>query len=138
MIFTSSEIPTSSDVAAVRAATRRWLRADAVDGVLADNVVLVASELATNAVRHARTGFEISLARAEGTRVRVEAFDLDTRSPSPVLPDTEATGGRGLQIIAALSTEWGFGTEERDGVHGKIVWAELDTADEDVGDSRSG
>lgn len=124
-IYSSPDLPSNGDVLAVRAAARRWLDAGQVSGALAHNVVLVASELATNALRHARSGFSVSLSRIEHDRVRVEVFDLDTRLPSPSLPDAEATGGRGLQIVAALSADWGFSTEERDGLHGKVVWAEV-------------
>ena len=123
-VFASTEIPQPDDIRSVRAAAARWLESAGVHGILAETAVLVASELSTNAVRHARSRFETSLA-VDGECVRVEVFDLDTRAPQPVVAGDDATGGRGLQIVAAIASEWGFRTEERDGVHGKVVWAEI-------------
>jgi anti-sigma regulatory factor (Ser/Thr protein kinase) len=123
-VYASSEIPQPGDIRAVRAAAARWLESAGVRGVVAETAVLVASELSTNAVRHARSRFETALA-VEPDCVRVEVFDLDTRPPQPVLAGDDATGGRGLQIVAAVASDWGFRTEERDGVQGKVIWAEI-------------
>ena len=40
------------------------------------------------------------------------------------MPDLEAEGGRGLFLVAALSTQWGW-VPTQDPV-GKVVWSELD------------
>lgn len=123
-IFASTETPQPDDVRSVRAAAARWLTAAGVGGSAVERAVLVASELSTNAVRHARTRFETSMT-VDPDCVRVEVFDLDTRAPQPVMAGEDATGGRGLQIVAAVASDWGFRTEERDGVQGKVVWAEI-------------
>ena len=91
----------------------------------ADEVVVVVSELVTNAIRHARSAFVASIERAEDGGVRVEVFDLDSRQPTFMGADEDAVSGRGMQIVGALSSDWGSSTEERDGIHGKVVWAEL-------------
>ena len=52
-------------------------------------------------------------------------FDRDTRLPVAVAADEEATGGRGLLIVAAITDNWGAQTTEVDGIRGKIVWAEM-------------
>ncbi|MEU6079230.1 ATP-binding protein [Streptomyces sp. NPDC047108] len=103
-------------------------------GELADAVELVASELVTNAVRHAvcpcgctRGVIALALWRADG-RLRVEVGDparTPPRWPEGV-PDTEGCGGRGLAIVAALGKDWG--SYERP-VRGKVVWCEFPAVD---------
>jgi anti-sigma regulatory factor (Ser/Thr protein kinase) len=84
-----------------------------------NEVRLVASELATNAVRHAQTPFSVSLAQ-DGTHVRLAVRDGSARLPLPAQPDALALGGRGLFMVATYSTAWGV-TPEPGG--GKSVWA---------------
>jgi hypothetical protein len=80
------------------------------------DVVLVASELVTNALRHTATA--LRLLGGVG-RLRVEVAD-----GSPVLPRTRlaaTVGGWGLQLVQRLSESWGA-YAERDG---KVVWCEM-------------
>jgi anti-sigma regulatory factor (Ser/Thr protein kinase) len=109
-------------VADARHRITTWLERRGVDDEELNRVILVASELVSNAVRHARTAFELDL-RPEADGTSVEVFDCDTRLPVLLPTDTEATSGRGLQIVAALSTEWGARREARQGIQGKTVWA---------------
>ncbi|MDE3205357.1 MAG: ATP-binding protein [Acidobacteriota bacterium] len=90
-----------------------------------DSAVLVASELVTNAVLHARTAVVLRV-EARPSRVRIEVYDENPRLPvvSPAPPD--ATSGRGLALVSAVSQAWGM--ENRD--QGKIVWAEVGDGDE--------
>jgi len=86
---------------------------------LVDDVRLVASELATNAVRHARTPFNVSLEQAD----RLVLLSVDDSSPAPpvhLATDPLATTGRGVSIVELLSNSWGV-TENLGG--GKSVWA---------------
>jgi serine/threonine-protein kinase RsbW len=111
-----------------RDALRAWLARDDLRQLDVE-VLLVASELVTNAVLHAQTVVELSYDAEEGT-VEVGVRDLDARpwrptlSPAPAA-STEtswpllALGGRGLAIVAAMADEWGV-TETQDG---KQVWA---------------
>ncbi len=105
--------------AAARAFVLAALRAHGTP--LADTAALVVSELATNAVRHGRTGFTVTVS-ALARRVRIAVGD--GRPEFPVLRECSETapGGRGLRIVDALSREWG--TTRR--FEGKVVWAELD------------
>jgi serine/threonine-protein kinase RsbW len=54
-------------------------------------------------------------------RVRVEVADSEAALPQLRQPDQEATGGRGLAMVALLATRWG--TDPTDS--GKAVWFEL-------------
>jgi hypothetical protein len=84
-----------------------------------DTVLLLASELITNAVRHAATPFDLSIL-VEGIGVTVAVVDHDQRHPPRLRnPSPEATSGRGLRIVDQLSSRWG--TEPLDG-DAKRVW----------------
>jgi anti-sigma regulatory factor (Ser/Thr protein kinase) len=88
---------------------------------LVDDATLLTTELAANAVRHSRTGrIELSV-EWEDSRVRVEVADGSREPPMVLRPDPMASGGRGLQLVDALATRWGF---ERH-AEGKVVWFEL-------------
>ena len=70
---------------------------------------LIATELVTNAVVHGRGRITLK-ARIVGDVLRVEVVDEGTGQADRVraqAPSDEATGGRGLQIVEALSRRWG-------------------------------
>jgi anti-sigma regulatory factor (Ser/Thr protein kinase) len=110
-----------------RKALRAWLARDDLRQIDTE-VLLVASELVTNAVLHARTALELSYA-ADEKNVEVGVRDHDARplqplaAPSKPAADSNwpllALVGRGLAIVAAMADEWGV-TETQDG---KQVWA---------------
>jgi anti-sigma regulatory factor (Ser/Thr protein kinase) len=109
-------------------------------GGLVDDAVLVAGELAANAVRAAPDGeMRVRLSR-EAAAVLLAVWDASDAMPvvapvvalDDVVPDARAldhgyddgTGGWGLPIVQALSDECGvWRTEPR----GKWVWARLRT-----------
>ena len=114
--------PTASALRRVRRFVRHALGDAGVNGAegdLADLVLLVANELATNAALHARTEYVVALV-ADEDRVRVEVRDGNTRVPQPCLAPPDATSGRGLVLIDASGMRWGV--ERHD--DGKTVWAE--------------
>ena len=92
----------------------------ATDPALVERVLLVVSELATNAVLHARTPFVVRLSRGDGS-VRVAVFDTSDGRPEPGALDPSAITGRGLGIVEALASAWGIDATD----DGKWVWAEL-------------
>jgi anti-sigma regulatory factor (Ser/Thr protein kinase) len=109
--------------AAAVPAARRWVRATLAEwgeDDLVPDATLVASELATNVVRHAASAFRVSIARGEG-QVRLEIEDL--APAEPVLRRTAdfSTGGRGVPLVAAVTVRYGH---ERTPT-GKVVWAEF-------------
>ena len=90
-----------------------------------DDVELVVSELATNAVIHAATAFTLTLARLDGL-LTVTGRDGSAARPRLYYgPSATRSQGRGLQMVAALSSSWGV-TDESDG---KSVWATFDVTD---------
>jgi anti-sigma regulatory factor (Ser/Thr protein kinase) len=116
---------------------RRWARSRlagsgiGVDEPLAETLILLVSELVTNAVVH--TGrpavLRLSLPGTEGgsaTVVRLEVADRSGRAPVPRCVDGDATGGRGLALVDGLADRWGWSPE---GV-GKSIWCELDRCEQ--------
>jgi anti-sigma regulatory factor (Ser/Thr protein kinase) len=98
-----------------------------------DDARSVVSELATNAVLHARTEFTLSLS-TDGELLRVVVTDDSPYRPrSRSHSDPEATTGRGLMLVGLLSSDWGV---EPHG-HGKSVWCELLVSPEGPGDGAS-
>lgn len=82
---------------------------------------LLVSELATNAVLHARTPMRVSVL-LNGERVRVEVRDDDPTLPEQRTPDALSPGGRGIMLVELLARAWGINHNER----GKTVWFELE------------
>lgn len=86
----------------------------------ADSAVSVCSELATNAVLHAQTPFTVRLKLRAGS-LRIEVADDSPRKPRQRGYSRAATTGRGLAVVAGLSSSWGASAAGS----GKTVWAEL-------------
>jgi anti-sigma regulatory factor (Ser/Thr protein kinase) len=78
---------------------------------------LVASELATNSVVHARTPFEVFVAADEATVEIVVADSAGWAAP----PEAGRRTGHGLLLVGLLATDWAAELEAR----GKKVWARL-------------
>ncbi|MFJ3900288.1 ATP-binding protein [Streptomyces sp. NPDC090025] len=108
---------------------RRWARSRLVgcgigdDEPLAETLVLLISELVTNAVVH--TGCPAVLRMLfGGAGVRVEVADRSDRPPAPRHAAGEDTNGRGLELVDGLADRWGW---QREG-SGKSIWCEVDRA----------
>ena len=93
---------------------------------------LMASELATNCVQHARTLFEVSV--SIGKEIRVEVRDSGEGGPRRMSPTPNDLSGRGLMIVESMSDRWGVVTRSA----GKTVWFTLPVARRDVKARRTG
>jgi two-component sensor histidine kinase len=82
---------------------------------------LVASELATNSVTHARTDFEV-FAAADDATVEVVVADGTGWVADP---DGARGRGHGLLLVGLLASDWATVVETR----GKRVWARLEVDD---------
>ncbi|UIX33130.1 ATP-binding protein [Streptomyces sp. GQFP] len=90
-----------------------------------DDMVLMVSELMTNAVTHGRvpgtSGRQVRMAiERTGDVIRVEVRDTQSDKKPHLCGTGQDTGGRGLVLVDALSDAWGVNP----GVIGKTVWAE--------------
>jgi serine/threonine-protein kinase RsbW len=92
----------------------------------ADDVVLLSSELATNAVLHSASGtdgtFCVSVLTESG-RVRIEVHDLGSDTvPVACLSLQPRESGSGLNLVEMIADRWGF----YGGPTGRVVWFEMD------------
>jgi anti-sigma regulatory factor (Ser/Thr protein kinase) len=85
-----------------------------------ETALVLTSELVTNAVRHGVGPVAVRVAWEDG-EVRVEVDDHSPALPVARDVDGDALSGRGLQLVEALSSEWGV---RPDGT-GKTVWFTL-------------
>lgn len=92
---------------------------------MAEVATLLTSELATNAVVHARTGFQVTAAYRPPELV-VEVHDAAGAGPTPSVRaapnDRYADTGRGLLLVRLLSARWGVSPT----ASGNAVWFALD------------
>jgi anti-sigma regulatory factor (Ser/Thr protein kinase) len=86
---------------------------------LLEDAKLVVSELASNAVVHARSPFSVEI-RPHGAAVRVAVLDASRERPT-VRDNDMAASGRGMRLVDMIAAKWGV---ELAG-EGKTVWAEL-------------
>jgi hypothetical protein len=100
--------------------------ADPARQPLAADVLLVASELLSNACLHA--GGPLALIVDAGTgsgALRIEVVDGDPEPPVPRSSERAGLpGGHGLHIVDRICDRWGVVRTET----GKTVWAEVDAA----------
>lgn len=99
------------------------------DAPIAETLVLVVSELVTNAVVHTgcpavlRLSMPVSDAAPGGVfdLVRVEVADASRTAPAPRHATGDATNGRGLELVELLCDRWGWYPDGS----GKRVWCEI-------------
>ena len=107
------ELPSAlPSLARARSWARRALRSSSLSPVEHGDVMLLVTELVTNAVVHARPGGAqtviVRLAASED-RIRIEVSDRGGGfSPAAIRrPARDAPGGRGLFVIDAIASRWG-------------------------------
>ncbi|MFH9571690.1 ATP-binding protein [Streptomyces sp. NPDC017230] len=101
-----------------------WLPSATADQrAAAEDVLLVVSELVTNACLHAEGPDELWIT-CEKKVIRLEVSDRGTGQPAPRTPHRAGRpGGHGMFIVQRLCLDWGVVRTQ--GVAGKRVWAEL-------------
>lgn len=114
-----------SDLSAIPAARRFASQAVSDlggDSELLDTTRLLVTELATNAVVHARSPVWLSVLPGRG-RIRIEVGDDDPHPPPQPArrPGPDAESGRGLWLVSALAHDWGVDRN----AHGKTIWFEI-------------
>jgi anti-sigma regulatory factor (Ser/Thr protein kinase) len=89
-------------------------------GKLLDDARVVITELAANAVAHARSPFTVSI---QGGRSTIRILVRDGSHVLPAMRDRTLTtpSGRGLRLVGTLAVRWGVDRV----ADGKVVWAEL-------------
>lgn len=104
---------------------RSWVATALANTPRVDDAVLVASEYATNALRHSasRDGGNIQLVVEHRTGwARIELHDAGPAATEFVVPDGESDEyGRGLLLVDAVADKWGHDRTEA----GAVRWAEF-------------
>ena len=115
--------PNPGAPAEARAAIAAFSKNHGLDTAALATLMLLVSELATNAVIHPEVAppAEISLlARLAGTVIRVEITDRGSGFTPQERDHTRVDGGYGLYLLDKAATRWGV--ERRDGT---TVWFEM-------------
>ena len=95
-------------------------RSRAVRETLVTDVALVVTELATNAVRHARSAFTVSAA-VDADAVHISVADTRPLPAGRGTPAMTVMPDHGLGVVDAIAARWGVQTVPG----GKVVWARL-------------
>jgi anti-sigma regulatory factor (Ser/Thr protein kinase) len=88
---------------------------------------LLVTELAANAVLHAKTAFWVTLS-FDGDLLTVRVTDQSAQAVCPRAAGDLATTGRGLSLIDQLSACWGVEC----GSTSKTVWCSIASADDEA------
>lgn len=103
---------------------RRWLEVMVPDGEVRDDLTSVATELASNAIRHTRSGrggsFAVEVTLSQQA-VRVAVTDKGAPDGPRLVEDPDGESGRGLLLVRALAVRTGIHGDQRS----RMVWAEL-------------
>jgi hypothetical protein len=85
-------------------------------GTFAVDAAIIVTELAANAVVHARSDFTLTVSR------RLGAVRVAVRDAVPLAAPLRGAPGHGLGLVDAVAARWGV---QSLGARGKLVWAEL-------------
>ncbi|MER7008962.1 SpoIIE family protein phosphatase [Dactylosporangium sp. NPDC000555] len=88
---------------------------------LVDDALLLLDEVITNAIQHT-VGAVVVRLELGPRRLRVSVADRSDRLPNPRAAGADSENGRGLLIVASLSTAWGT---QPNPAGGKEVWFEI-------------
>ncbi|MCG0287512.1 ATP-binding protein [Streptomyces sp. PSAA01] len=124
LIGASGAVPRARDFTREALRDWGWLPAATADHrAAAEDVLLVVSELVTNACLHAEGPEELRVS-CNAKVLRLEVVDLGTGTPAPRTPHRAGRpGGHGMFIVQRLCLDWGV-VRNVEG-SGKTVWAEL-------------
>ncbi|GAA3071672.1 ATP-binding protein [Streptomyces roseofulvus] len=116
--------PDPAEVGRARRWARKRLAGSGIgdDEPLAETLVLLISELVTNAVVHTGCPAVLRMLFAAEGGVRVEVADRSELPPRPRHAAGEDTNGRGLELVDGLADRWGWQPEGA----GKSIWCEVD------------
>jgi anti-sigma regulatory factor (Ser/Thr protein kinase) len=103
---------------------RRFVRSTAsvLDDERLDDVLVLTSELVTNAVLHARTPLEVGVSITDDVVLICvgDGCQATPVHPSGQTPSDGSENGRGIMLIRALADDWGVLPAETR--QGKAVW----------------
>lgn len=105
-----------------------WTPAVGERGAVVEDVLLLVSEMATNACLHAGGPTELVLHHGPDG-LRIEVADPSAQPPHPRPREVSLPGGHGLIVLERLSQSWGWAATDG----GKIVWVQVTSPDREAG-----
>jgi serine/threonine-protein kinase RsbW len=103
---------------------RRWLTALLPPSPARDEIILIASELATNTVVHTLSGKAGGLFEVDVTwkppSVRIAVRDGGGSNQPHVIRGAQEEAQRGLHLVAEIAASWDFAEDAA----GRVVWAD--------------
>lgn len=103
---------------------RRWLRSLLPECPARDDVLVVTTELSTNALQHTASGlgnwFAVAITWDQET-IRVAVADCGAPGTPHEVYEPRSESGRGLQVVNGLSVRCETSGDEK----GRLVWAEV-------------
>jgi anti-sigma regulatory factor (Ser/Thr protein kinase) len=113
-------VPPPGALVVVRARTARELTDRGLPGEQVEAALLVVTELLSNAIEHGCPPVRLRVS-VRGSVVRVEVHDTGPGAPQEQPHDLHRLRGRGLYLVEALSTRWGWTRDPT----GKTVWTDI-------------
>jgi signal transduction histidine kinase len=101
-----------------------WLNQYPVTAVDPDGVILALVELVSNSMRHGAGVVDVDLS-GDANQVLLSVGDTSELLPNLRTAHEQGDGGRGLALVAALSSNWGVLRRPQGG---KTVWCEFPPA----------
>lgn len=86
-----------------------------------DDAMLVMSELATNAVRYGAEPIQAHATVENNNLILAVQDGRASDLPYPKVLTATEPNGRGMHLVAAMASRWGWDRSE----HSKVVWAEI-------------
>ncbi len=99
-----------------RDALRRWNLI-----ACSDDTLVVVNELVTNAIVHGSGPVTLTIS-LRGRLLHIVVRDRSPVKPASASLNDERTSGRGLAIVEAMTTDWGY---TKSATTGKDVWADI-------------
>ena len=102
---------------------RRWLASLLPDCPARDDTLVVATELASNAIQHTASGgswFAVEVTW-HGPVLQIAVADCGGPGEPQVIDDPAGERGRGLRLVQGLSARTGYVGDD----HGRTVWAQI-------------
>jgi anti-sigma regulatory factor (Ser/Thr protein kinase) len=122
----TAELPcTREAVSHARALVTHVLTAWGVDDDVTDCGKIIVTELLANAVEHTETLVsKVIVERPSDSTVRIGVSDQSHGVPRLGTAARNAESGRGLSLIAGVSSRWGYDTHP----WGKVTWAVIEAS----------
>lgn len=115
------DLPAAPEAAGIARRLVRETLEDAGAAHVMDDALLVMSELATNAVRYGAEPIRAYADIENGNLVMAVEDGRASDLPYPRVLTATEPNGRGMHLIAAMASRWGWDRS----AHSKVVWAEI-------------